>query len=166
MAGDKPDGDIHRQAEITGDGLGAVSFETAFQRRRTARSQEIDQLGHVNNAVYLTWAQDIAVAHWETAAPHLTDRYYFIVLRHEVDYRDPILPGETAAVRTWLGRRRGPRFERHVDIRKAGAPRPAAAVLTDWCMIDAMTGKPKRVGDDVMSAFGLSGYGPNAPTVR
>jgi acyl-CoA thioester hydrolase len=34
----------------------------------TAAPQHIDELGHVNNAVWLQWVQDIAVAHWEAVA--------------------------------------------------------------------------------------------------
>jgi len=26
---------------------------------------DIDDNGHVNNVVYLSWAQDLAIAHWE-----------------------------------------------------------------------------------------------------
>ena len=29
---------------------------------------DIDQLGHVNNVVYLRWVQDAAVAHWTAVA--------------------------------------------------------------------------------------------------
>ncbi|MGZ3303044.1 MAG: thioesterase family protein, partial [Isosphaeraceae bacterium] len=35
-------------------------FEHAFQVSR----EDIDRLGHVNNVVYLRYAQDAAVAHW------------------------------------------------------------------------------------------------------
>ena len=30
---------------------------------------DIDELGHVNNTVYVRWVQDIAVAHWRASAP-------------------------------------------------------------------------------------------------
>ncbi|MEO5937875.1 MAG: hypothetical protein ABIQ43_02570 [Sphingomonas sp.] len=30
----------------------------------TATQADIDELGHVNNAVWVKWIQDIAVAHW------------------------------------------------------------------------------------------------------
>ena len=29
---------------------------------------DIDELGHVNNIVYLRWVQDVATAHWLDAA--------------------------------------------------------------------------------------------------
>lgn len=142
------------------EGLGAVSFETAFQRTLTPSPADIDVMGHVNNAVYVRWVQDIAVAHWEAVAPgHLQTRFLFVMLRHEIDYRDPVLPGETVEARTWLGRAKGPRFERFVDIRKPGAKKFSSFSRIDWCQIDAVTRKPVRVGRDVLETFQVPGDG-------
>jgi len=44
---------------------------------------------------------------------------------------------------------------RHVDIRKAGASRFSAKVETDWCLIDAQSRKPRRVGPESLTPFGL-----------
>ena len=40
-----------------------------FTQTFTARPADIDELGHVNNAVWVKWVQDIAVAHWQAIAP-------------------------------------------------------------------------------------------------
>ncbi len=123
---------------------------------RTAAARDIDVLGHVNNAVYLVWAQDIAVAHWQRiATDDLIAKYLWVALRHEIDYRDEVKNGETVEIRTWLGKASGPRYERHIDIRKPGAPRFAAKVLTTWCLIDAESRKPKRVGPEILGPFGF-----------
>ncbi len=143
---------------IGGNLIGAISFETAALQTRTAKASEIDELGHVNNAVYLVWAQEVAVAHWATlAGAKLLAAHVWVVLRHEIDYRDPILEGERVEVRTWLGRASGPRFARHIDIRRAGAKRFSAQVLSDWCLLDAATRKPMRVGPEILAAFGVAG---------
>ncbi len=140
------------------EGLGAISFETAFVRPVAPTPDDFDMMGHVNNTAYLKWAQDMATAHWEAVAPEeMRAAFLWVVLRHEVDYRDPILPGEAAEARTWLGRASGPRYERYVDIRKPGAARASARVLTTWCMIDRETRRPRRVGADIFSAFGVDG---------
>ncbi len=140
-----------------GSGLGASSFETAFARARVARPEECDELGHVNNAVYVQWLQEIATAHWFTVAPEAMARdHVWICLRHEIDYREPVLPGEQVELRTWLGRRSGPRFDRYTDIRKSGSVKGSVKALTTWVMIRRETGKPVRVGDDVLEAFGLT----------
>lgn len=143
---------------LAGDIKGAVSFETAALQTRRPDPQDIDALGHVNNAVYLVWAQDIAVAHWARAAgPSLIDRHLWVVLRHEIDYREPVLPADEVEVRTWLGRAEGPRFARHIDIRRKGSARYSAKVLSDWCLLDRATRRPMRVTHDILEAFGVSG---------
>ncbi len=78
-------------------------------------------------------------------------------LKHPIEYRDPILPGESADIRTWLGTARGPRFDRHVDIRKPGAKRFSAQATTQWCRIDRASGRPLRIGRDVLDLFGVPG---------
>ncbi len=119
---------------------------------------DFDELGHVNNAVYLRWAQEIAVRHWsEIATTDMKQRWLWVVLRHEIDYRDPILPGDRVEARTWLGAASGPRFDRFVDLRKPGAARAAASVKSTWVLIDAASRRPKRVGDDILAAFAVPG---------
>lgn len=148
------DGQIKLQGQLTG----ADAFERAVMMTREAGPADIDELGHVNNAVYLFWAQDVAVAHWRSAAPpSLREQFVWVALRHEIDYRDEVRAGENVEVRTWLGRASGPRFERFVDIRRPGSPRFAAKVLTIWCLIDARTRKPRRVGPEILEPFGVSG---------
>lgn len=137
---------------------GAVSFETAFSQRIETRPADFDELGHVNNAVYLRWAQEIAVRHWSLiAGDDMKQRWLWVVLRHEIDYRDAILPGDEVVARTWLGPADGPRFDRFVDIRKPDAARASASVRSTWVLIDAATRKPKRVGAEILEAFGVPG---------
>ncbi len=141
---------------LHGNITGAQSFETAAQMTRVAAKADIDELGHVNNAVYLIWAQEIATAHWRALASEtLLTSFVWVALRHEIDYRDQILAGDSVEIRTWLGRSAGPRYARHVDIRKTGASRFSANVLTDWCLVDAKSRKPKRVGPEIFDLFGL-----------
>jgi len=143
---------------LSGALTGADAFTRAVMMTRTARADEIDELGHVNNAVYLVWAQEVATAHWcAIAGEALMDAYVWVALRHEIDYRDQVLEGETVEIRTWLGAAAGPRFVRHVDIRKPSARRPSAEVVTQWCLIDAATRKPRRVGPEILEPFGVSG---------
>ncbi|GJL90749.1 acyl-CoA thioesterase [Hyphococcus sp.] len=142
---------------LDGKLTGASSYETAVQMTRVAQDSDIDELGHVNNAVYLVWAQDIAVAHWRhVAGEKLVRDLVWVALRHEIDYRDQVLAGDAVDIRTWLGRVSGPRFIRHVDIRKPGATRFSAKVQTDWCLIDAASRKPRRIGAEILEPFGLS----------
>ncbi len=47
---------------------GKVDERRRFHIRFQATEEDIDELGHVNNAVWVTWIQDVSVAHWLTAA--------------------------------------------------------------------------------------------------
>ena len=42
------------------DVIGMMPYTTQI----TATPDDIDELGHVNNAVWVSWIQDVAVAHW------------------------------------------------------------------------------------------------------
>lgn len=106
---------------------------------------DIDENGHVNNVVYLGWVQDIAIAHWRSRAPvEEQGRWAWIVVRHEVDYRRAILLGETAHARTWVGERRGPRFDRFVRIDGPDGEM-AAQCRSEWVLVDTATRRPQRV---------------------
>ena len=59
----------------------------AFEQRITAASGDIDELGHVNNAAFVRWIQEVATAHWRAVAPQAhRDAYVWVVTRHEIDY--------------------------------------------------------------------------------
>jgi acyl-CoA thioester hydrolase len=117
-----------------------------FQLDFTPTPVDIDENGHVNNVVYLRWAQDMGTAHWRSFAPSEAQAAWaWIALRHEVDYRRPLLPGETARARTWVAETAdGPRFDRFIRI---DGPDGAmcAQVVTTWVLIEQSTGRPRRV---------------------
>lgn len=126
---------------------------TPFAIAVTAVAADIDELGHVNNTVYLRWVQDVATAHWRaTARPEDVDRYVWVVTRHEIDYLRATLPGETVTVTTWVGTPKGARFDRFVEIGGAdGKVRVRAATV--WALIDRATGRAIRVPAEVAAPF-------------
>ena len=75
----------------------------SFDLRFVAEDGDIDELGHVNNAVWVRWIQDIATAHWQATAPaeHVA-AYVWVVTRHEIDYRGNVVEGETVTGETWV----------------------------------------------------------------
>jgi acyl-CoA thioester hydrolase len=125
-----------------------------FERRYTASPTDIDENGHVNNVVYLNWAQDLAIAHWRSRAPAEEQaRWAWVVLRHEVDYRRPLTLGETALARTWVAEAPdGPRYDRFVRIDGPDGAMCAQA-RTVWCLVDMVTRRPVRTPDWVAPLF-------------
>ena len=117
---------------------------------------DIDELGHVNNVTYGRWVQDAAVAHWTAAAPAAERaRLLWIVLRHEIDYRQAAHLGDAIVARTWVGAATRLRFERHTEILRARDGCLLARARTLWCPIDAATRKPTPVSAEVRSRFSI-----------
>ena len=125
-----------------------------FAKTFTAASEHIDELGHVNNAVWLQWVQDIATAHWSAVAdPAHVDRYVWVVTRHEIDYRGNVGLGETVSAETWIPNPpRGAQFDRCVEFRDAAGKR-LVAVKSTWAMLDKASGKLVRVPVEVAAPF-------------
>lgn len=117
--------------------------------------EDIDELGHVNNTVYLRWAQDAAISHWRArASAEMVQSLVWVVTRHEIDYRSSLELGDNVEVRTWVDAApRGPLWIRFVDIYKAGAAKPSAQIKSDWCLLDAQTRRIKRVPSDLAARF-------------
>lgn len=128
---------------------------TVFERRITAGPQDIDELGHVNNAVWVRWIQDMATAHWNEAAdPAHREAYLWVVTRHEIDYLRGLGPGETVIGRTWVGEApKGARFDRFVEFLGEDDGKPRVRAKTTWAIIDKASGRPIRVPDEVAAPF-------------
>jgi acyl-CoA thioester hydrolase len=118
--------------------------------------EDIDRLGHVNNVVYLRWVQDAAVAHWRAlASPEQQAALVWVVVRHEIDYAHPAMPGDGIVVTTWVGAASRRTFERFTEIRRAADRRRLARARTLWCPLDRATFKPVVVGEDVRARFSV-----------
>jgi acyl-CoA thioester hydrolase len=124
-----------------------------FEQPIEPRAEDIDELGHVNNAVYVRWIQDMATAHWRAVArPEDVDRYVWVVTRHEIDYRRATKPGETLVARTWVGAPQGARFDRFVEIVGAdGSVRVSARTV--WALVELSTMRPIRIQREVAAPF-------------
>jgi acyl-CoA thioester hydrolase len=120
----------------------------------TASPDDIDELGHVNNAVWVRWIQEIATAHWRHAArPQDVDIYVWVVIRHEIDYLGNVVEGETVTARTWVPEwPRGARFDRWIEFTGPDG-RPRVRAKTTWAMIDRASGRIGRVPREVAEPF-------------
>ena len=119
-----------------------------------AAAADIDELGHVNNIVYLRWVQEAAVAHWRALAPADAQAgLAWVVLRHEIDYSRAAMLGDELLARTWVGAAEGLSFERHTEIVRRRDARVLARARTLWCPVDMASGRPRRVGEAVRRLF-------------
>jgi acyl-CoA thioester hydrolase len=119
----------------------------------TARAEHIDENGHVNNAVWVRWMEEIATTHWlHDAGPAHVAAYAWVVTRHEIDYRGNVGLGEAVSCTTDI--REGPsgaRFDRHFTFIAHG--RPIVRAKTTWAMVDRESGRVLRVPAEVAAPF-------------
>ena len=126
----------------------------SFTHSITATPADIDELGHVNNAVWVRWIQDIATAHWAAVAPpDHQDAYVWVVTRHEIDYRGNVVAGERVTGETWVpAPPKGARFDRHVRFTGADG-RVKVEAVTTWALLDRATGRLLRVRPEIAAPF-------------
>jgi acyl-CoA thioester hydrolase len=125
--------------------------------RIAVRPEDIDELGHVNNVVYLQWVQQAAMAHWQMIAPAADQAALrWVVVRHEIDYKQAAYAGDEILARTWVGSASRLKFVRDTEITRASDNHVLAAARTVWCPIDARTGRPVPVSPAVRALFSLA----------
>ncbi|MXO86684.1 acyl-CoA thioesterase [Altererythrobacter aurantiacus] len=129
-------------------------MSAAYTRNFTAETRHIDELGHVNNTVWLQWVQDIATEHWNAVAdPEHRDRFVWVVTRHEIDYRGNVREGERVEVTTYIpDPPKGARFDRCVDFRDESGKVIVAARST-WAMLERASGRLVRIRPEVAAPF-------------
>ncbi len=70
-----------------------------FSKRIEVRFSDCDPMGHVNNAVYLTYLEIARFAYWRhVSGPFTPGGPGFILARMECDYRAPARPGDELEV--------------------------------------------------------------------
>lgn len=125
-----------------------------FSLQIPVQENDIDELGHVNNVVYLRWVQEVAAAHWEHVAPESMKQHYaWVVLRHEIDYHRPAFRSESVTGYTWVGEHQGAKFERFVSLYRTGTDELLAKAKTTWCLLDAATMRPKRIDAEIVGVL-------------
>jgi acyl-CoA thioester hydrolase len=129
-------------------------MSAAFEMTVPVLPGDIDEQNHVNNAVYLRWVQDVAVAHWQAiASPNAQEAIGWVVLRHEIDYKTPATLRDEIALRTWVGKATRLTFERFTEIRRRYDGQLLSKARTLWCPINARSGRPMRVSEEVRAQF-------------
>lgn len=143
------------------------------------RFGECDPLGHVNNAVYLTYLEQAAIDHaafggWPETRLRDEIGAVFVARRHEIEYRRPATEGMVLEVRTWPSSMSGARAFRDYEIGVTSEPDPARRIdrlvppgqiasfpradlvvraRTEWAFMNVATGRPARIPQTVIDDF-------------
>ncbi len=140
---------------MTADGAGPDPHQ--FSVRYAVRQYELDVLGHVNNAVYLNWAEQVGIEHVESLgfgrAWSLAQGGAWVVREHHVTYHRPIEYGDVVIVTTVPKSIGGVRGVRHTEIRRESDGMLMTEVETLWIWIRTSDGRPTRLPPDLVNAF-------------
>ena len=110
----------------------------------------IDDLNHVNNVIYLDWAQKIAEKHWaQISDKSIKINYAWVVKKHEIDYFLPSFLNDEITIKTYIGVSYGVKSERFVEIFKEDAL--LVKVKTIWCLLDKATMRPIRIPSEILA---------------
>ncbi|MGV3618496.1 MAG: acyl-CoA thioesterase [Fimbriimonas sp.] len=126
-----------------------------FAIELVVHSDDIDELDHVNNAVYLQYVEQVARAHSDSLG--FTVEYFLsadavpVVRRHEVIYHLPAHDGDNLRVHTRVKSMKGVRAVRHTTITREGVPIVDAE--TEWVWVEPKRMRPIRIPENVRAAF-------------
>ena len=128
-----------------------------YTARYPVRQYELDVLGHVNNAVYLNWVEQVAVDHVESlgfgrdwAASH---GGAWVVREHRVTYHRPVEYGDVVLVTTLPQQIGGVRGVRRTEIHREADGVLTTEVESQWIWIRVSDGRPTRVPADLIELF-------------
>ncbi|HEV8157832.1 MAG: acyl-CoA thioesterase [Acidobacteria bacterium] len=123
-----------------------------FSHSFRVSAADIDAQSHVNNVAYVKWIQDVAVAHWFSATTEAQrEKYTWVVLRHEIDYKKQAFENEEIIVKTWVGDPTRVSWERFTEIRRGENLLVRARSV--WCLVDRNTLKPTRITSELNELF-------------
>ncbi len=119
---------------------------------------DIDELGHVNNAVYVRWLEQVSWAHSGALGLGL-DVYRarqraMVVRRHELDYLAPALQGQHLVIATWLlplSNRLS--VQRRFQIMRPGDGTTLLRGLTTFVCVDTVSGRARRLPDEYRAIY-------------
>ncbi|MBT8244382.1 MAG: acyl-CoA thioesterase [Winogradskyella sp.] len=125
-----------------------------LQKKITVTKADLDQLNHVNNVRYVQWVQDIAEAHWlQNASEKLLDDYYWVLVKHTIDYKCQAHLGDTLLIKTFVESAEGVTSVRKVEIYNQTSNKLIITSETKWCLINTETNRPTRITEEIGYLF-------------
>ncbi len=130
-------------------------MNTTFTLNRTVMTEDIDELHHVNNVVYVEWVQDIAKKHWAFLTQNQSlSNYIWVLIKHEIDYLNQAVLNDSITINTWVSELTGAKCIRHVEVYKDKTL--LVKSKTTWCLLNAKTYKPLRIPNDILNLMAPS----------
>jgi acyl-CoA thioester hydrolase len=119
-----------------------------FVHRERVRFRDLDSLGHVNNAVFLTYLEEARIGY---LVPHGAEAANMILARVEIDFRAPLREGDQIEIGVRPSKVGTKSFELEYEIRRADTV--AAQARTVLVSYDYSNGRPVELPDSWREAL-------------
>lgn len=93
---------------------------------RTVQRHEVDGMGHVNNAIYVTWFEQAALDALQTWLPRSSPTGWPCWRRRHIEYASPVVPGQTVEIVTRLRGLRRACAALHQEVWPVGCGQPSS----------------------------------------
>jgi acyl-CoA thioester hydrolase len=113
-----------------------------FVQRETVRFRDVDAMGHVNNAVFLTYLEEARIAYLQRFDAEVED---MILARVEIDFRAPLRSGDEIEIGIRPASVGTKSFELEYEVRSGDTV--AATAKTVIVSYDYETGRSVDVPD-------------------
>jgi acyl-CoA thioester hydrolase len=125
-------------------------MKNIFEAEFKVELKDIDDLNHVNNAVYVKWMDEVAFKHWAylTRNKAIVDTIW-VVNRHEIDYKSEAFLGDKITAKTYVGDTKGVTSERIIEFYKDNTLLVKSKTI--WVLLDAKSYKPVRIRENILN---------------
>ena len=123
----------------------------------TVGIDDLDEMKHVNNLVYLKWCLKAASAHskhvgWSSQRYHESG-FGFVVRAHKIKYKVPALLNDDIVIRTWVATMDKVSSDRRYQILRASDGKRLAEAETTWVFVNLKTLELSKIPPEVRNAF-------------
>ncbi|MCP4750945.1 MAG: acyl-CoA thioesterase [Proteobacteria bacterium] len=152
------------QYTVDEDSILIDDFPNPFSIRLTVVEENLDPLGHVNNAVYVNWIDQAHLAHCGalgmTAAIFRKIQSALVVRHTELDYLSASKLGDLIKIGTCIESCDGKlRLRRLFQVVRSEDGITILRGRIDYVSINLKNGKPRRMPPEFVEAFGLAAKG-------
>jgi acyl-CoA thioester hydrolase len=134
-------------------------MEPVYRFDITVPAEVVDENRHANNVAYVQWMQEAAIQHSAAAGCTGMTRALgaaWVIRTHRIEYLNPAFAGDALTVLTWVANFRRVRSLRRYKFIRAADQTVLAQGETDWVLVDAGTGRPRAIPDEIKDAFGVA----------
>ena len=129
-----------------------------YRQQRRVSWSDLDPAGHVNNARYLNYLEDCAIADARSRGwpiPRMLDEGGFAIVsrRYRIEYHEPAYLDDELEVATWISDVRRASAVRHYTVRRAEDATLLARARALWAWVDPASGRPLRIPGNFIADF-------------